>query len=93
MRSTQDLTGIKCEDKSCAEGYYTCGRCQKIIHEKIWSKMTRQERSYDRYVDSLGAYTSRCSDENWEQSCCSCHINPPCSYCINKTDKEEDIIK
>lgn len=81
MTSTQQLTGIKCDNKACDEGYYTCGRCQKEINRQSWMRMTEKEKAYDRHVDPLGAYTSGYSAG--ASTSCSCHISPPCSYCVN----------
>lgn len=33
---------------------------------------------------------ANCSVNKFEDSCCSCHINPPCSYCIELQFEEID---
>lgn len=75
---------------------WDCGACTRERHEAIWKRMTPGERAYDRMVDPQGAYTSGLSapggdDGLWDrdEQGCSCHINPPCSYCVNKSRDEE----
>ena len=74
--------------------HWDCDKCTSELYEKIWRNMTPKQKAYDRYVDPLGAYTSGLSaprgyDDLYGGSC-SCHINPPCSYCINKSNEEEE---
>ncbi len=92
MATTRDLTGIKCEDNSCDKAYYTCGRCQRIIHKQSWNRLSKEQKDYDRMVDPLGAYTSGLSAPggDYEEDCCSCHINPPCGYCERKNNDDEE---
>lgn len=65
----------------------------------IWWSMTPEQRDYDRFVARqvpfglpLGeatrsetgmAYSDDEFDDDAEASC-SCHINPPCSFCTNQ---------
>lgn len=37
--------------------------------------------SSDNYVDAIEAV-----DLNWMSSCCSCHISPPCGFCLRYAD-------
>lgn len=50
--------------------------------------MSEERRAYDRMVDPAGAYTSGYSAGADPE--CTCHINPPCSYCTSKTEEELD---
>lgn len=89
--------------KACKHGnvgcgtQYDCGPCTRELHVSIWKKMTPEQRNYDRMVDPMGAYTSGLSAPGgdahiWDsepEACCSCHISPPCSYCVNKSTEEE----
>lgn len=86
-RQTVTMTGFECENQACIDGYYTCGRHKKELDRRAWLRMTEKQKEYDRYVDPMGAYTSGYSAGADE--CCSCHINPPCSYCVNKEQESE----
>ena len=37
------------------------------------------DRQYDRYVTR---------EPSWDEGGCSCHINPPCSYCTREPDED-----
>jgi len=53
--------------------------------------MSEKNREYDRIVapdESKELDKSLASDYS-DVDCCSCHINPPCSYCISKTEDDE----
>jgi hypothetical protein len=70
---------------------------------EIWKRMSPKDRDYDRYVGRIPygasmryetdegqrAADQRANqrDEEKERSC-SCHINPPCSYCENNPEIE-----
>jgi hypothetical protein len=69
---------------------------------RLWYSMPAKSRDYDRMVGSIpyGAYwgyetkeyvemqeeLDNKMDEEEYESCCSCHINSPCSFC---TEGEE----
>jgi hypothetical protein len=73
-----------------ASGYGYCSECTRKLREKIWRELTPAQRDYDRQfapiqsglLDEFTGYPDRES--------CSCHINPPCSYCINKSKENEN---
>jgi len=73
---------------------WDCGACTRELHEKIWRNMTPEQRAYDRMVDPLGAYTSGISapggDDFMYERECTCHIAPPCSYCVDKSRDEAE---
>jgi hypothetical protein len=71
---------------------------------KIWRNMTPEQRDYDRFVGKIpfGASWS-CETEEGQKNLeerresrgmsvyeegCSCHICPPCNYCIRKDNDE-----
>lgn len=64
--------------------YYDCGKCTDELRRRIWSKMTPERKAYDNFVDPLGAYHTDYDKEK----CCSCHINPPCSFCVDENRDE-----
>lgn len=74
--------------------HWDCGKCTHERYESIWKNMSPVRRAYDRRVDPQGAYTSGLSapggDRYLFEDSCSCHINPPCSYCVSKGNEEEE---
>lgn len=63
-----------------------------------WKRMTPQKRDYDRFVGRIprgaswtcetqegsAAIRDRAErDEELGQVGCSCHINPPCNFCVD----------
>jgi len=70
-----------------ASGFGYCPDCEKKLRAKILAKMTTKEKNYDRYVNPGGC--DDYDDYDGEPSGCSCHINPPCSYCVNKNSDDE----
>ena len=74
--------------EQCNLGYQTCMVCEKAI----WDNMKQEGRDYDNRVDPQGAYHTDFTHyvESEEERGCSCHINPPCSYCVNKNSEDEE---
>lgn len=72
-------------NKSCQEGYWYCGKCERASMAAAYKRMTPAQKAYDRYVDPLNAYHT-----DFPQGC-SCHISPPRNVCLNMT--EEDLEK
>lgn len=62
------------------------------IHRKLKGQgdlrdeRTREEREYDSYVTSARWDSD---DDPGEPEGCSCHINPPCSYCTSQEVDDE----
>jgi hypothetical protein len=52
--------------------------------------MSKNERVYDRRFapEQSRELDEAVLPEEYNQGC-SCHINPPCSYCVNKGDEDE----
>jgi hypothetical protein len=70
-----------------ASGYGYCGKCTMALRKKIWAKMSDGEKDYDRRFG--GEEIAELEYEyDREQTCCSCHINPPCSYCTSKSEED-----
>lgn len=57
---------------------WTCGTCKAEIHKRIRAQQTQEDVRYDDFVESKRAYR--------DEECCSCHINPPCSFCISQPE-------
>ena len=68
------------EKCGCVPNHYTCGKCRRKELAKAYRNLTPEQKAYDRYVDPLGAYHIDFP------AGCSCHISPPCSYCVNDDD-------
>jgi len=76
----------------CVEGQYQCGFCRGIERQKIWNRMSEKDRAYDRHFDPHNSATldaGRDVDLDAYERGCSCHINPPCSYCTRDTEEDE----
>lgn len=76
---------LSCGCTPDASGFGYCGECTRNLRKEIWKNMSKKKKSYDRRFDPHG---SRALDMDIEQepSGCSCHINPPCSYCVGKNE-------
>lgn len=72
-----------------ASGYEHCYECTRKLREKIWKEMSEKDRRYDR---KFAPEQSKALDDAVPESereyntGCSCHINPPCSYCVSKDE-------
>jgi hypothetical protein len=73
-------------DLACGSGYWYCGKCEDQARRAAYKKMTPAQKAYDNMVDPLMAYHT---DYDREPQGCSCHISPPCNYCVNKSEEEE----
>jgi hypothetical protein len=61
---------------------------------EIWKRLTPEQRDYDRFVARQIPYGASMTPEtrqyNVERAMellsegCSCHIAPPCSWCVNQ---------
>jgi len=74
---------------------------------QIWKGMTPEKRDYDRMqgVIPFGASWTPETPEGAEaikerqaqkgrsvyEEGCSCHTNPPCSYCVRESESNEEI--
>ncbi len=83
------MTKLACGCTPDASGFGWCPECRRKLRQKIWNKMSEKDRRYDRH---FAPEQSRELDEGLEREYdtgCSCHINPPCSYCVNKGAEDE----
>lgn len=72
-----------------ASGYGYCPECVRKLRQKIWNDMPENKRNYDRHFASE---QSRQLDEGLPEEYntgCSCHINPPCSFCVDGGTDDE----
>lgn len=59
-----------------------CGLCKRARRAYSYRHLTDEQKAYDKHVDPQGAYHTDFP------SGCSCHINPPCSYCVDQWKEE-----
>lgn len=76
---------------SCVDGQYECGFCRGIKRQRIWNGMSEEQRAYDRRFDPSNSAvldSGRGIDLDLYEQGCSCHICPPCSYCMSLTEED-----
>lgn len=86
------MAKLSCGCTPDASGFGYCGECTRKLREKIWKNMSEDKKNYDRHFapDGSKKLDDAISDyDSGEYTGCSCHINPPCSYCVNKTEDED----
>lgn len=64
-----------------ASGFGYCGECCQKLSAKIWSEMSEKEKDYDRHFAP--------AEDREPYDGCSCHLHPPCSYCVSKYEDEK----
>ena len=53
--------------------------------------MSEKRKNYDRhFAPEQSEELDRDLDDFLNDGSCSCHINPPCDYCIAKSEKQEE---
>lgn len=75
---------------SCVTGHYECGFCRAVKRQRIWRQMAPEQQAYDRYVDPANSSvldSERHLNLDLIERGCSCHINPPCSFCTSQEDE------
>lgn len=78
------MSKLSCGCTPDASGYGYCPECRRKLREKIWKNMSEKDRNYDRHFAPEKSKKLDKSIENREYNTgCSCHINPPCSYCVD----------
>lgn len=81
---------LECGCTPDASGYGYCSECTRSLRKKIWGEMSEKDRNYDRhFAPSESAELDRALDIDPESQGCSCHINPPCDYCVGRDDEDE----
>lgn len=84
---------LSCGCTPDASGFGYCSECVRKLREKIWKNMDNDKKNYDRHFDPNGSKKLDDVMENYfegEPTGCSCHINPPCSYCTDYRGRKED---
>ena len=81
---------LDCGCEPDCSGFGWCGECVRKHREKIWKNMSEEDRNYDRhFAPGQSAKLDKAIEDVEYNTGCSCHINPPCSYCVNKDDPKD----
>ncbi len=81
---------LKCGCTPDASGFGYCSECTRKLREKIWKEMSPERKAYDRHFAPMqSAVLDEAIDGSEYNTSCSCHINPPCSYCTSKGEDDE----
>lgn len=73
---------LPCGCEPDASGYGYCAKCVRTLRQKIWNKMSEEKKNYDRqFAPKQSAFLD--ANVDYENRGCSCHINPPCSFCVD----------
>ena len=84
------MSRLQCGCEPDASGYGWCSECRRKLREEIWSKMSEKDKNYDRHFAPKQSQALDDAMDDYELDAgCSCHINPPCSYCVNKGADDE----
>jgi len=81
------MSKLSCGCTPDASGYGYCSECTTKLRQKIWREMPKEKRNYDRHFapDESAELDEHLREYN---TGCSCHINPPCSYCLSKGEDD-----
>jgi hypothetical protein len=79
---------LDCGCEPDASGFGWCSECVRKLREKIRRKMPEKEKRYDRhFAPAQSAALDSVMDDYDHDRGCSCHINPPCSYCEGRSEE------
>ncbi len=90
---------LSCGCTPDASGFGYCGECNVGLRKKIWKEMSEERRRFDRHVapeqsaeldEACDVKPEKFGEPEEYNTGCSCHINPPCSYCEGRDEVEED---
>lgn len=83
------MTKLPCGCIPDGSGYGYCGECTRKLKEKIWKNMSEKRKKYDRHFDSVQSQALDDAMDRYDRSeGCSCHINPPCNYCVSNNEED-----
>lgn len=78
------MAKLSCGCTPDASGFGYCGECVRKLREKIWKNMSEERKNYDRYFAPAQSKTLDDAMIDYEGNRgCSCHINAPCSFCVD----------
>ena len=70
---------IKSMRETAREAQREYAELSKIMPD-VRAYIASKSAAYDRYVTR---------EPEWGQDGCSCHTNPPCSFCVRQSDEDE----
>lgn len=80
---------LKCGCTADASGFGWCSECVRKLRSKIWAKMSENRKNYDRQF--APKQSEELDSGPYIPEGCSCHINPPCSFCVQNGEPEQEI--
>ncbi len=81
------MSKLACGCTPDASGYGYCGECTRKLREKIWANMSEERKQYDRHFAPAQSKGLDNALENYTiDRSCSCHINAPCGFCVDKQE-------
>lgn len=83
---------LNCGCEPDASGFGWCDKCVAGLRKKVWANMSEDRKNYDRHfapVETMALDVDEGIFESRNYDSCSCHINPPCSYCTSKGEEDE----
>ena len=85
------MSKLPCGCTPDASGYGYCGECIRKLKEKIWAEMSEDRKNYDRNFAPSQSLNLDVSMLDYEvNQSCSCHIDAPCGYCVEKEDTDDN---
>ena len=81
---------LKCGCIPDSSGYGYCSKCTRLLRKKIWRDMSEDRKNYDREFAPRQSLELDIAEFEDDIGGCSCHINPPCQYCIGLTNEQSD---
>ena len=75
---------LECGCTPDISGFGWCHKCTMALNKKCYERLTPEQKAYDAYVTN-----PRRSTEYEDEGGCTCHIDPPCNYCTNKSDCDD----
>ncbi len=79
---------LKCGCTPDASGFGYCDECEQALRKKVYRNMSQERKNYDRYVLRMKGPCFEEEPSFLDKGCCSCHIDPPCSFCENSNEEE-----
>lgn len=84
------MSKLSCGCTPDASGFGYCSECCRTLQAKIWKNMSEEKKNYDRHFSPAASRALDEAEEYGDEGGCSCHINPPCGYCVSKDDEDCD---
>lgn len=84
LQDFKDALSKECygETTKDAQAKDICIQCKEPALPKCHSDAGRKEYQISGLCEVCFDEITKKPDEEDKEGCCSCHINPPCSYCV-----------